>query len=364
MSQEALKYKYTLELSKQDGSRLGAVSVAVDWTPVLEWAGLMATRKDPTRPLVLQNPRGSVEPVWDGKAGKPYLQGLRAIVPHDGRPPAELEVPLDFFKTFAQLASSTFVENKQLAKGETFQYHVCAYEAPQEPAPEESSSGISFSVEPVAKVLDLDEQPLEDLLGRSTAYGQINEQQMPTFLPKHVLEEAVRSTREAGCVETGGILIGHLHRDSTRPEIFLEVTAQIPAQHVEQNSTRLAFTKETWAAVDAAIALRARGEIYLGWWHSHPAREWCKECPPEKQAQCKLTGEFFSLHDVALHRTVFPRAYSVALVISDSRAEGLGWRLFGWRYGQMGSRGFHIIGAGLPAHAIAGPAQPGDREED
>jgi hypothetical protein len=94
--------------------------------------------------------------------------------------------------------------------------------------------------------------------------------------------------------------------------------------------------------VDAAVRLRGQAEVYLGWWHSHPTRRWCEQCPEEKRAQCKLTGEFFSSYDEALHRCCFPRAYSVALVISDSHATGLTAPMYGWRDGQLAQRGFYI----------------------
>jgi hypothetical protein len=59
---------------------------------------------------------------------------------------------------------------------------------------------------------------------------------------------------------------------------------------------------------------------------------------------------------VALHRAVFPRAYSVALVISDG-CEDAGrpiWRLFGWRQGMLMARGFHVLlPAAPPAAAVA-----------
>ena len=96
--------------------------------------------------------------------------------------------------------------------------------------------------------------------------------------------------------ETGGILIGRLHHDAALPEIFAEVSAQIPAEHTLGTVARLTFTAETWSAASAAIRLRNQGEVYLGYWHSHPVREWCraKECTLEKQKTCRLAKDFFS----------------------------------------------------------------------
>ena len=83
----------------------------------------------------------------------------------------------------------------------------------------------------------------------------------------------------------------------------------------------------------------------LGWWHSHPVREWCKDCAPERQQVCKMASDFFSAHDHALHRTVFPRAYSIALVANDAVMGDVTFSAFGWREGLLESRGFHIAGA-------------------
>jgi hypothetical protein len=157
-----------------------------------------------------------------------------------------------------------------------------------------------------------------------------------------MLREVVSLARGV-CGETGGILAGHLHRDGSRPEVFLEVTAQIPATHAPSELCKLTFTPETWAAADAALRLRNKQEIYVGWWHSHPARQWCDECPEEKRSACRVTGEFFSAHDESLHRCCFPRGYSLALVISDSYSTGLTAPLFGWRNGLIVPRGFFIL---------------------
>ena len=117
----------------------------------------------------------------------------------------------------------------------------------------------------------------------------------------------------------------------------------IGARHAQGQLTRLTFTAESWTAVQAALDLRRKAEMMLGWWHSHPSRVWCQKCPVEKQKVCPLAMDFFSEHDRQLHRTVFPRAYSVALVVNDS-VNGLSYSLFGWREGVVASRGFACIG--------------------
>jgi hypothetical protein len=145
--------------------------------------------------------------------------------------------------------------------------------------------------------------------------------------------------------ETGGILIGMLWRDAAAGEIFAEVTAQIPALHTTGTEVKLTFTPETWAAADAALRLRGRGECYLGYWHSHPVREWCKarECTPEKQKSCALAKDFFSTDDEAVMRAAFPRAYSLAIVANDTAFTDLSFSMFGNREGLMQPRGFFVL---------------------
>ena len=82
----------------------------------------------------------------------------------------------------------------------------------------------------------------------------------------------------------------------------------------------------------------------LGWWHSHPVREWCKDCTRERQQTCALAAGFLSAHDRALHRHVFPRAYSLALVVNDVACGGPTFSLFGWRDGLLEPRGFLLVG--------------------
>jgi len=62
---------------------------------------------------------------------------------------------------------------------------------------------------------------------------------------------------------------------------------------------------------------------------------------------------------VLLHRTVFPKAFHVALLANNADA-GLEFSLFGWRRGMVQHRGFHITG-NSPA---ARKDNPSDSQED
>jgi hypothetical protein len=158
------------------------------------------------------------------------------------------------------------------------------------------------------------------------------------------LIEVTSLTREAGEIETGGFLIGHLHHDAAAPDVFVEVSAQVPATETVGEQCRLKFTSESWTAARNAILLRQRGEILIGWWHSHPVRHWdCRNCPPEKQKACTLPQGFLSEHDRSLHRTVFSRAWCIAMVVSDVSYSDPTVCVFGWNRGSLEPRDYYIL---------------------
>jgi proteasome lid subunit RPN8/RPN11 len=333
------EYRYVLELYREDDTPLGQASVTIDWGPAEEWAKFQAMRRGliaPDKPAHVS----SIEPIWMLNAGEPYIDGFRVNVATQGG-----NAPTDFgtryFKSLVTQASSHFVDSGKLQSGDRIRFLAAAFRQQQE---KQSGSRFQFTTEEVAPLLKVRNSPLADSLRCAKAHGAVSGSDIPAFVPQRVLDEAAAASGEAGAKETGGILIGHLHCDAMIPETFVEVTAQIHARHTEADSTKLTFTAETWTEVQAAIDLRRKGEIMLGWWHSHPVREWCKDCATERQQVCKMASDFFSAHDQALHRTVFPRAYSIALVANVTNF-GLSFSGFGWREGLLEPRGFHITEA-------------------
>lgn len=341
-------YTYTVELIS-GGRTLRVAPAEPDFAPALEWAKLQSLRRGRSCRLNLDEVRAAIEPHWDEALGPPFLQSVTAAVtPPGASRPQAYEIPLDVFAGCARRASSALVDDGTLKSGDPFQYRVRAQAADAPGAG--NGARPRFSVEAVPEALGLRRRNIARYLVRAAAFGEETEEDIPVFIPATLLDEVCELMRSAGAQETGGVLIGHLHRDVEREDLLLEVTAQIPVRHAEQELMRLTFTPESWAAADAAIALRRRDEMYVGWWHSHPVGAWCDACPPEVRAQCKqsgsLSGDFFSSHDVAFHRTAFTRAYNVALLVCEECREGASlpiWRLFGWRRGLVAARGFFAL---------------------
>jgi hypothetical protein len=330
-------WRYELELRSEDGARLGEVRVEPDWDPALEWAAFAGVRRG-LLPAVCATADGWVEPLWDSERGRPLVRGFRVCIPGlECLPPTEL--PVSYLAQLAREASAAFVGSGALQAGEPFRYRVHAFAGASAAA---AGGAGGLSIEEVATALPCGDRPLARALQASVRWGEAAEDdELTVFVARHVLEEAMARARAHPEVEIGGILVGRLQRDCVRPDIYLEVTAQIPARHALSHVTKLTFTPETWAAAEAAIALRRRGEIMCGWYHDH--LDWCRNCPIENRRLCTRSSAFFSADDAHLQRVCFPRAYQVALLISDSINTGMTWSLYGWRRGAVAARGFHIF---------------------
>jgi proteasome lid subunit RPN8/RPN11 len=168
-----------------------------------------------------------------------------------------------------------------------------------------------------------------------------NDLDFPLFVKPEVLAEATALAQSAGEWEIGGILVGYLHRDTDSPEVYAEITAQIPAALADAGHTYLGFTPQAWAAVSDALALRDLQEIILGWWHYHPF--FCRHCDLARRHHCLLSRPFFSRDDQELHRVVFDTAFSVALLLSDIGEASLCCDWFGWRCGAVETRGCYLL---------------------
>jgi len=333
-------YKIVFELLKENGARLGQTSAEIDYGPAREYTRFLGIRRG-LLPLKEAVRSATIEPLWHRSIGEPYLQGFRVTVSGKDSGSISEDFSTTYFDNLARLASSHFVNTGGLKEGERFQYLVAAY-------PDYAGAQSNFESQEVEPEVSYDVKPLSESMKGAVLEGAVNEGDMPLVVPQQILDEAVTATISARGTETGGILIGHLRRDENLPEIFAEITAQIPVQ-ANGGTHKLTFSPETWTAVQAAVDIRNKKEIYLGFWHSHPVIEWCKknECSIDKLQTCPLAKGFLSNDDLVMFRTVFPRAYSVALVCSDLPLGKPSFSLFGWRGGKVESRGFHITKTGV-----------------
>lgn len=326
-----VSYRFALSLFKPGETSLGQFPLEMDWEPAIEWARFLALRRGAGE----ARQEAEVEPIWHGTEGPPYVQGFHVRLGSE----APASFPLAYFADEARAIAARLIATGKLEQGDAYLYQPLAYRrAPGEP---ERSP---FVTEDVTPALDLEEVALDELRAGASRLGVIaeDEDEMPAFFPEAVLEEAKSLAATAGTIETGGVLLGRLGRDQVSGELACVVTAQVHARHARADATSLHFTADTWTAVRQAMALRGKGELMLGWWHSHPVAAWCERCSEESQRSCTLARDFYSEHDCALHRTVFPQAYSLGLVVNAVGYGEFTLSLFGWRDGILHPRGFHV----------------------
>ncbi len=333
-----LPYRFAVVLFRQDGSCVGTVPANRDWEPAHEWTRFHFQRRGE---LPLDgNGSASLLPLWDRTLGEPYCRGYRVEISRPGQRAVTADFPSTHFEGFASAAATLFVKRQQLREGEHYSYLVAAH-----PMPEEAPKPGGLSVTNASPCVPVRDASLGTLLARAKPAGVNDADDMPVFIPQHVLAEAAERTCAERGTETGGILIGMLCRDEAAGEIFAEVSAQIPAEHTNGSQVKLTFTPQTWSAAAAALRLRGQGESYLGYWHSHPVREWCKakDCTLEKQKSCPLAKDFFSSDDEAVMRAAFPRAYNIAIVANDTAFTALTFSMFGNREGLLQPRGYCVL---------------------
>ncbi len=334
-------YRFAVAMFAEDGTSLGTVAAKRDWGPVHEWTRFRFQRRGQ---LSLDGDgSASVLPVWETTLGEPYCRGYRIQIEQPGRVPLCSDFPNTHFRDAASTVASVFVEQKKLREGEYYSYLVVAQPAPVQP---ESPGGLRVcNASPPVPARNAS---LNIFLTASTACGTIDDSDMPVFVSPQVLEEAAAQTRAHEGTETGGILIGKLWRDLAVAEIFAQVTAAVPAEHSIGNHVKLTFTPQTWTAANAALRLRNRDEILLGYWHSHPVRTWCKgrSCSLDAQKSCRFAKDFFSADDEDVLRAAFPAPWCFAIVANDTAFTDLMFSMFGNREGITTPRGFFVLREG------------------
>ncbi len=337
------RYRYAMEFYRDDGTCVGQVPVTMDAVPALEWTWLQGLRRGQ---LELSDGTGSsaVRPLWNSEVGEPYIDGFRVTILSDEDDGVSEDFSTQFFKRTAEEVRANLIASKQLKNGETVRYVTLAF---LNDAHATTGPGSPFKSREVPPDFHLVESDLKSFVDRSELIGDVTPEDIPVLIPRHILDETRELALESREKETGGILIGHLHRDRNVPELFVEVTAQIPATHTVAEATRLTFTADTWAAAQAAVDLRGEGETWVSWWHDHiPVALQCKDCPEEKRAVCPLARGLFSQDDRQLHRTVFPKAFASALTVSlagNGKGDEVKHTLYGWRHGVIEPRGFYLL---------------------
>ena len=338
------QYRYIVEIYRGENELIDQASASVQWSSALEWTWLEGLRRGDLQ-LTDGTSSSAIVPLWHPQLGEPYVAGFRAtIMAERGRGISE-EFTTEYFKDAANAATRKLLDDDRLDSRDDVRFLVLALFAEDHAQAGPTSP---FRVREAPPDLTIGRSRLADLTAGATHVSapavDSNGEGVPIVLPQSVIDEACDATRRARIVETGGVLIGHLNRDPELSDLFVEITAQIPVVHAPADVNKLTFTPETWTAVQDAVNLRRSNEILVGSWHSHPVLEWCKNCPPEKREVCPLAKGFMSADDCQLHRTVFPKAYTCSLILSNVADDrDVVQTLFGWHRGLIKQRNYYVV---------------------
>jgi len=344
-------YQYQLEICRRAPAQvLARPEITPDWTPACEMLIFSLLRQGGMNQPG-DAPTIVIEPVWDEHNGQPYAAGFRLGCTVGGAPFAR-SFPITYFRAVAQKCATKLVEAGLLKQGDLFDYRLLA--TPKE----ETAKKPAFAIVTRDVPLPIQDGSLAEPMRQAVVFGGVDvETDYPVFIHWRVLQQASAAARRAAAMETGGVLLGTMHRDPGIPEIYMEITGQVTVPACGE-LTKLAFTPETWSALQAEVDRLGGDRFWAGWWHSHsftkqPAAEEAKGGKKGKEEPAlgrKVATAFLSAEDLQLHRQVFPRAHSVALLVTDAPTQnGMNWNLFGWNPdGAIASRAFHVLG--MPMH--------------
>lgn len=345
-----LHHQFTLELLTTEGQPLAQSRLEPDFSPAVQAARFQLARPSVGSFARLAGAEPEINPVF-AAPGSPLLDGFSIVLRDTGGLLGEANFSRRFFARAARASAADCVKRGVLKGGEQYLYRVAAFagtDAEVTPA----ATRPAFGVEVRPELPPCGPGDFAALTGVSSPFGEQGAGDLPVFLPAEVLEESGELATQAGADETGGILCGHLRHDANANDLGVVVTVQIPAPHTEAKSDALTFTPASWAAVRAALALRGRNEIILGWWHSHGGTKyWCAaKCDAERRRTCGWNHSFFSEQDLLLHQTVFSQPFHIALVVTQRFESTPMFALYGWREAMVVQRGFRLL------HAVGAPA--------
>jgi proteasome lid subunit RPN8/RPN11 len=336
-------YRHRLEFWDDEGQRLHELALApADFTRAVQTAcfdglrrGVFA-RYDP--PLGLAR----LEPRFAEEAGSPRTCGFRVSLPA-GAADHYLDFGIGFFRSQARRTCAELLRAERVREGTRLVYHLTAYQDEEDEAP---PSGPRLTLEPAEAEVPI-RPGRRRALGPAEAWDEPRANDPSVLIPRRILEVAVEQARATPEQEVGGVLLGHLRRDTDDGEVFIHATCLVPAEETVATGTSVTFTAATWDRARDVVALRGQGEIFVGWAHSHPFR-FCAECPRPAPADCIAKVLFFSIDDEFLMELSFPQPFMIGLLtaVEPRLEEALGHlpvRLYGWRHGEIHARGFHVL---------------------
>lgn len=301
------------------------------------FAALRAGRIDEYAPNVAA---AVVEPTF-GSTGDSRASGFRVGVPVGPDDTFHRSYDLDYFCPRATRWRQRMVRDERIETDAEFRYRLDAFlDEPTDEADgfDVEQSPLRFPVTP-GRVADL---------GPFETWDEPSDDDVPAYVPRSVIEDLLDEARANPEVEVGGFLVGHLRRDTDTRTVYVEVTELVSVlDRGTADRTSFTFTPESFDHVRETIALRDRGEMLVGWAHSHPF-SFCAECPLPTPPECIAKVLFFSVDDDEVMETTFPHPFALGLLAGtepklEAAVGHAPVRLFGWRNGCVVPRGLYVL---------------------
>jgi proteasome lid subunit RPN8/RPN11 len=339
------QYRFHLELLDSQGRCVHEVVLApADFARAVQAACFDGLRQgrlhgyDPPLSAARLEPRFA-----QASNGSPRTIGFGVVLPAPGGLAHRADFDLSFFRGRVARLRADLVRGQHLSADSELWFRLGAYLDGQK---ESLANPPRLKLEPMSAEVPIREGRI-DALGQTEPWDDVSADDLPVFVPRRILQEAVTEACRTPENEIGGVLLGHLRRDPTAGMVFLEITCLVPAEDTTATGTSITFTPATWERARQVVTLRGTGENFAGWMHSHPFRL-CASCPSPAPPECIAKVLFFSPDDEFVMELSFPQPFMVGLLaaVEPRLTQAIGHlpvRLFGWRKGELCSRGFYVF---------------------
>ena len=220
----------------------------------------------------------------------PHVVGFQIALAEGVSEEVSLDFGITYFAVHASRWQAERIRGGVNTDDDKVRYRLSAYLA--------ESTGVAISLGGITVEPEQTQVPIETRdrgnWPASVAWDDPDSAALPVFFPQSLLQEACDEASRFPEGEVGGMLLGHLCRDAHSGEIFLEVTALVPGEEtLESTESTVTFTPDSWQLAQELIRLRGRGEILVGWSHSHPFRL-CADCNVPPPPACVAKVLFYS----------------------------------------------------------------------
>jgi hypothetical protein len=341
----ARTYVFRLELADEQQRHVGARALsAADFHRAIAETAFEGFRGGLLPEFAPPLDAARIEPIFAEGSTTAQVTGFRVAIPRPDGDDVVQEFGVGYFAAPASRQRARILQQHVWPRDKPLIYTLAAYLNDGQRLTAGKSSGMAVAA-PTLHVtigpLGRDDFPVRE------AWDSPQAGDLPVLVARSVIEQACAEASVNPEREIGGLLLGRLLRLEAG-EVALAITCLVSGEGTtEATGHSVTFTAASFAKARGLAALRAAGEFVSGWHHSHPFK-FCDSCPLPTPPECLDKVLFYSADDVQFMESTFYQPYHVGLLtaVEPRLAAALGHlpaRLFGWRRGEIVSRGFEVV---------------------